>query len=67
MGKEAIRKQRLLTIAQAAEYMGRTIYSMRTLIWNGEIPIVRRPGGKKMWVDLVDLDRFIAQNKVLFR
>lgn len=52
---------RLYDLHDAAYILGRSVYSLRTLIWNGEIPIVK--SGKKMWVDIMDLNRWIDNNK----
>jgi len=52
---------RLYDLNTAAVYLGRSTYSLRTLIWNGELPVVK--SGKKMWCDIVDLNRWIDNNK----
>lgn len=54
-------KKRLLTLKEAAEYLGRSLYSMRTLVWDGKVPVVQ--DGRKMWVDIMDLDNYIDHNK----
>lgn len=54
---------RLLLLKQAAEYLGLTTWAMRERVWNGDIPVVRFPGGRKMFLDVRDLERFIEQNK----
>ena len=55
--------QRLYTLAQAAQYLGRSVYSMRGLIWAGRIPVLQhRPRGKQ-YVDVRDLDHFIETEK----
>jgi hypothetical protein len=48
----------------AAEYLGLTVWGMRERIWAGDIPVVRFPGGRKMYVDVRDLESFIERNKV---
>ena len=53
--------KRLYTLKEAGHYLGRSEYSVRTLIWNGVLPVVRH--GKKQWVDVTDMDAFISQNK----
>jgi excisionase family DNA binding protein len=53
--------KRLFTLKEAGEYLGRSEYSVRTLIWSGHLPVVRN--GKKQWVDICDLDAFIERNK----
>ena len=54
---------RLLTLSKAADYLGLTTWAMRERIWAGQIPVVRFPGGRKMYVDRIDLENFIARNK----
>jgi len=38
---------------------------MRERIWAGQIPVVRFPGGRKMYVDRNDIDRFIESHKMV--
>jgi len=58
--------KRLYTLKEAAEYLGRSEWSMRELIWARKIPVVREDGGRKIYLDVSDLDRFIEQNKVTY-
>jgi len=53
----------LYTLKEAAEYLGRSEWSMRELIWAGEIPVVRQEGGRKIFLDIQDLAEFIEKNK----
>jgi excisionase family DNA binding protein len=55
-------KKRLYSIPEAAEYLGRSIWSVRELIWKGSLPSVR--AGRRVHLDIVDLDEWIAKNKV---
>jgi hypothetical protein len=59
--------QRLMTLKQAAQWLGLTTWAMRERIWAGQIPVVRFPGGRKMYVDTKDLDSFIQKNKEVIR
>jgi len=54
---------RLLTLKAAADYLGLTVWGMRERIWAGQIPVVRFPGGRKMFIDRMDLESFIQSNK----
>jgi len=56
---------RLLTLIKAADYLGLTVWAMRERIWAGQIPVVRFPGGRKMFIDRFDLENFIAQHKTV--
>ena len=52
---------RLYPLADAATYLGRSVYSLRTLIWNGDLPVIK--SGKKMWVDIRDMDAWIERHR----
>ncbi len=49
-------KKRLYSVPEAAEYLGRSIWSIRELIWNGSIPCVRM--GRRVHLDIIDLDQW---------
>ncbi len=59
--KNPLRK-RLFSIEEAAEYLGRSVWSVRELIWAGKLPAVRV--GRRIHLDLYDMDAFIEDNKV---
>jgi hypothetical protein len=54
---------RLLPLKEAARYLGLSIWAMRERIWAGQIQVVRFPGGRKLYLDIKDLDRFIEKSK----
>ena len=54
---------RLLPLKKASEYLGLTVWAIRERIWAGQIPIVQFPGGRKQYIDVQDLDKFIEDNK----
>ena len=56
--------KRLFTLPEAAKYLGRTLWSMRELVWAGKIPIVR--DGKRIFVDFNDLEAYITKNKMTY-
>ena len=64
-GSTALRK-RLFTLKEAAEYLGRSEWSMRELIWAGSIVVVRVEGGRKIFLDIEDLNEFINNNKSIY-
>ncbi len=53
--------KRLYTIAEAAVYLGRSPWSVRHLIWGGQLPEVRT--SRRVHLDIKDLDAFIDRNK----
>ena len=57
---------RLLPLKKAAEVLGLTTWAMRSRVWSGDIPVVRFPGGRKMYVDVRDIEKFIERNKMTF-
>ena len=54
-------KRRLLSVEEAAVYMGRTEEAMQHLIGSGRIPTVRID--RRVFVDLKDLDKLIEDYK----
>jgi excisionase family DNA binding protein len=57
----AIIQQRLLTLPEAARYLGCTLWSIRELIWKGQLPYTRF--GKRFQVDRRDLDELVDREK----
>ncbi len=55
--------KRLYTLKEAAKYLGRSEWGMRELIWAGRIPVVKVDGGRKIFLDVLDLMGFIEKNK----
>jgi excisionase family DNA binding protein len=49
--------QRLLTLPEAAHYLGCTLWSVRELIWKGHLPYTKF--GKQFQVDRRDLDELL--------
>ena len=60
---QGIRNPRLLPLKDAAQWLGLTVWAMRERIWAGQIPVVQFPGGRKQYVDVQDLEKFIQKNK----
>ena len=54
---------RLLTLKQAEAYSGISIWTLRDLIAAGDLPVVRPPGLRRLWLDRKDLDRAIERWK----
>jgi excisionase family DNA binding protein len=57
-------KKRLLTIKEAGEYLGRSEWGIRELIWKGSLPIVRE--GRPIRLDIADLDAWIKEHKTRY-
>lgn len=57
-------EKRLFTLPEAATFLGRSTYSIRSLIWRNLLPVVKHDGSRKQWLDRKDLDLFIEKNKV---
>lgn len=56
--------KRLFSLPEAAHYLARTIWSIRELVWAGKLPIVR--DGKRIFVDINDLNAYIEKNKTIY-
>jgi excisionase family DNA binding protein len=53
--------KRLLNVAEAAEYIGRSKSSVQHMITSGALPVVR--SDRRVFLDRLDLDGWIDQNK----
>jgi len=56
-----IPRKRLYTVKEAAEYLGHTVWGIRSLVWSKTLPVVQH--GRKQFLDLFDLNAFIEKNK----
>lgn len=54
--------KRLYSLPEAAVYLGRSEWSVRRLIWAGELPSVR--AGRRVHLDVCDMEAYIENNKV---
>ncbi len=60
---ESIRP-RLLSVDQASVFLGISAHSLRHRIAEGSIPFVRPGGGRRILLDIRDLERLIEEWKV---
>lgn len=51
---------RLLDLNAAEAYSGISAWTLRDLIASGDLPAVRPPRLRRVWIDRADLDRAIA-------
>ena len=56
--------KRLFTLKEAACYLGRSHWGIRDLIWGKKIPAVRE--GRKIYLDIDDLNDYIRHHKALY-
>ena len=56
--------KRLYSVPEAACYLGRTVDALREVIWAGKIDIVK--DGRRVLLDVKDLDGYIERNKTRF-
>jgi excisionase family DNA binding protein len=61
VGAAAVRTHRLLSVEEAAEYLGRSTEAIRHMISAGKLPTVR--GDRRIQIDVRDLDHWIESNK----
>jgi excisionase family DNA binding protein len=52
---------RLMGLKQAAEYLSISYWTLRSLIWRGDLPSVRVC--RRILIDREDLEEFISKNK----
>jgi excisionase family DNA binding protein len=56
--------KRLYSIPEAGQYLGRTVWSVREMIYAGKIPYIR--DGRRMLLDIHDMDSWIENNRTRF-
>lgn len=54
--------KRLLSVDEAAEYLGRSSWAVREMIRAGKLPCVRFD--RRIFLDRLDLDRLIEYHKI---
>ncbi len=59
--KTSSHAQRLLTLAEASEYLNCALVTVRRLIWAGRLPVVQ--WDRRQRLDVRDLEAFVDQNK----
>ena len=57
-----VMSRRLLTVREAAKYIGRTESAVRELVGNEKLPHIR--GDRRVMLDIRDLDRWIDTNRI---
>jgi hypothetical protein len=57
---------RLLTLRKAAKYLGLTEWALRERIWVGHIPYFEFPSGRKISINVGDLDGIVQKNNRFF-
>jgi excisionase family DNA binding protein len=58
-------RKRLYTMKQAGEYLGRSYWAIRELVWEGKLPYVR--DGRAIFLDVKDLDDYVEKNKTIYQ
>lgn len=56
--------KRLYSLKESAIYLGRGLHGVRDIVWRGEIPIVR--SGRKIFIDIKDLEHYVESNKMVY-
>lgn len=57
-------RKRLYSIKEASEYLGRGVWAIREMLWAGKIPYIK--DGKRILLDIQDMDSWIKKNKIQF-
>jgi excisionase family DNA binding protein len=52
--------QRLLDVKRAAAELGISEWTLRDLIAAGDLPVIRPPRMRRIWIDRLDLERALA-------
>jgi excisionase family DNA binding protein len=57
---------RVLSLKDAAKYLGMGEWKLRRLVWAGKLPFIQLKAGAALQFDVDDLNKFIAANKKKF-
>ena len=57
---------KLLSLRQASQTCGLTLWALRELVWKGRLSYVQFEGGEKIWIDEADLASFLHGQKRVF-
>ena len=56
---------RVMSIKQAASWLGVSEWNIRQRIWAGDLPVVRFPGGRKQYIEALDIYKMVKANKTI--
>ena len=56
-------KKRLMSIKEAADEYGASVWFWRSRLWSGDLPFVKV--GRKQLIDRQDIEQFIRQHKTV--
>ena len=56
--------KRLYSVKESAAYLGRTVWAVREMIYAGKIFYIR--DGRRMLLDINDMDRWIEDNRTRY-
>jgi len=56
--------KRLYSIPEAGQYLGRTVWSIREMIYAGKIAYIR--DGRRILLDVNDMDSWIEENRTRY-
>lgn len=57
---------KLLSLKQASQACGLTLWALRELVWKGKLPFIQFEGGEKIWIDEADLASYLQGQKRVF-
>lgn len=57
-------EQRLFDLNDAAKYLGRKPFAIRTLLWSGKLSYMQTGKKGKIYIDVKDMDTFIEKSKI---
>jgi excisionase family DNA binding protein len=54
-------KKRLYSVEDAAEYLGRSVWGVREMLYAGKLPFIK--DGRRILLDIRDMDDWIEKSK----
>ena len=53
--------KRLYSIQEASDYLGRSVWAVREMLWAGKMPYIK--DGRRILLDINDMEKWIEKNK----
>jgi excisionase family DNA binding protein len=54
-------QKRLYSVDEASVYLGRTVWSVREMLWAGKMPFIK--DGRRVLLDIRDMDEWVENSK----
>ena len=61
--RRSIPAKRLYSLREVSQYMGISVQGLWRMLRDGELSAIQASAGRKVWIDLADIDRWIEAHR----